>query len=78
MVEIILLSFFNGIAEINCFPEGNAENSFQLTLDVNNQKIIKNTLNTKGNAYAIHAAWKMFDEFLSKKALPEKATVIWC
>lgn len=78
MVKTELISFYDGIAKVNCYPEGNTDKIFQLLLDVEKQKIISNTLNEKGNAYAIHAAWKMFDAYMTTGTLPETATVIWC
>lgn len=79
MVGIKLISFENKIAEIKCFPEGKANNNtFRLSLDIENQKIIRNSLNEKGNAYAIHAAWKMFDIYESTGSLPDTAMSIWC
>jgi hypothetical protein len=78
MVKINLLSLKQNIATILCFPEGRKENQFTMVIDVQNQAIINNSLNKKGNAYAIHAAWKMYDEFLKTGTLPESATAIWC
>ena len=78
MVQMKLISFYNAIAKVNCYPEGNTDMMFQLLLDVEKQKIISNTLNEKGNAYAVHAVWKIFDSYVTTGTLPETATVIWC
>jgi hypothetical protein len=78
MVKISLISLKQNVATILCFPEGKEENQFTMVIDVQNQTIIKNSLNKKGNAYAIHAAWKMYDEYLEKGTLPDTTTAIWC
>jgi hypothetical protein len=78
MVQIKLMSFFKGIAEILCFPDGHEDEQFTLVLDVYNQEIIENSLNEKGNPYVIHAAWKMYNEFAEKGMLPETTFSIWC
>jgi hypothetical protein len=78
MVKIKLISLKQNIATVLCFPEGKEDAQFTMVLDVQKQAIINNSLNKKGNAYAIHAAWKMYDEYLEKGTLPDTATAIWC
>ena len=78
MVKTELVSFTDGIAKINCYPEGNKNDVFQLEIDVVKQIILNNTLKKKGNPYAIHVAWKMYDLYEENGTLPESTTVIWC
>lgn len=78
MVKIELISFENNIATIICFPEGEENNKFFLKLDMEHQVIIENSLNKKGNSYAVHAAWKMYDIYKETGILPSSATTIWC
>ena len=77
MVEIKLISFDNGIAVIDCYPEGKQEQVFQLKIDVKNKKVLHNPLKFKGSAYAIHAAWKMYDIYDETGTLPQSAVSIW-
>lgn len=77
MVEIHLLALENGFATLECFPEGKENKKFLLKLDLEKQVIVENSLNCKGNAYAIHAAWKMYDEYNSKGTIPQTSVVAW-
>lgn len=77
MVTIRLLSFQNNIAKIVCFPEGKETEEFYLTLDLEQNTIVENSLNKNGSAYVIHAAWKMFDEYNHTGNLPQTTSVAW-
>ena len=77
MVTIKLLSFINNIAEVDCLPDDNSDNKFTLTLDVDNQKILKNSLN-QNNKYVIHAAYRIFDFWNTDGKIPEESIAAWC
>lgn len=76
MVIINLISFNDGLALIDCFPEGKNEKKFQLLLDVEKEKIIENSLKEYNN-YVAHASYKIFDLYATTGNIPKKTTSIW-
>ena len=76
MVDIKLLSLNKALALIECFPEGKEEDAFQLLLDLETRKIIKNSLNEYNN-YALHASHKIFDLYATTGSVPQTTTSIW-
>ena len=70
------MDFSNGIAHIRCYPEGKTENKFEMALDVNKRQILSISLKNM-NAYAAHAAWKIYRTFAEQKSLPQKLSSTW-
>lgn len=76
MVRIIFLNKNHNLAFFHCLPEGKEDNSFDIGIDMIDEKIVFNTLN-RNNAYVAHAAWKIIEFFKDNNHLPQEITSVW-
>lgn len=76
MVRIIFLNKKDNVAFFHCLPEDKEDNSFDIGIDMHDEKIVFNTLN-RNNIYVAHAVWKIFEFYKENNRLLQEVTSVW-
>lgn len=77
MVKLKNIKQSGTVVSADCYAEGKEEQHFHIIVDINEKRIIKNSLNER-SVYATQAFYKIIRLLDSGRPLPSEASSTWC